>query len=223
MNDVRSKNVSVKYQRCTSSGCRDTGIKKSEFVAKTKLLYAILIDVDLQVDCNFTSKVKWVCVVCIQCGIVVLCDSLIIKLWKLIIKYLDSLDFKVSHLLGLWFYHTNLLILFCSPRHVHFWNATRLILFFLSNWQNTVLFVRSICSGIKCKIVPISQFYSSRFYIQISEWCCTVGQEYSVYVQGYTQSLYRENLQYPGDTSEILHVIPGRDCNRVQVKKYFLL
>ena len=191
----------MKYQRCTSSGCRDTGIKKSEFVAKTKLLYAIFIDVDLQVDCNFTSKVKWVCVMCIQCGIVVLCDSLIIKLWKLIIKYLDSLDFIVSHLL------------------VHFWNATRLILFFLSNWQNTVLFVRSICSGIKCKIVPISQFYSSRFYIQISEWCCTVGQEYSVYVQGYTQSLYRENLQYPGDTSEILHVIPGRDCNRVQVKK----
>ena len=44
MNDVISKNVSVKYQRCTSSGCRDTGIKKSEFVAKTKLLYAILID-----------------------------------------------------------------------------------------------------------------------------------------------------------------------------------
>ena len=78
-----------------------------------------------------------------------------------------------------------------------------------------------VCSGIKCKIVAIQQFYSSRCILKYLTDVvhCTVGQEYSVYVQGYTQSLYRENLQYPGDTSEILHVIPGRDCNRVQVKK----
>ena len=36
------------------------------------------------------------------------------KLWKLGIKYLDSIDFKVSQHLSLWFKLTNLFILFCS-------------------------------------------------------------------------------------------------------------
>ena len=38
MNAVRSYNVSLKYQRSTSSGCKDIGITKIEFVAKTQFL-----------------------------------------------------------------------------------------------------------------------------------------------------------------------------------------
>ena len=33
----------LKYQRFTLSGCRDIGIRKFEFVAKTQFLYAILL------------------------------------------------------------------------------------------------------------------------------------------------------------------------------------
>ena len=36
MNAVRSYNVSLKYQRSTSSGCKDIGITKIEFVTKTQ-------------------------------------------------------------------------------------------------------------------------------------------------------------------------------------------
>ena len=42
------------------------------------------------------------------------------QFWKLVIKYLDSRDFKVSQRLGLWFYLTISLLLFCSPRHINF-------------------------------------------------------------------------------------------------------
>ena len=38
MNAIRSNNVSMKYQRFTSSGCKDTGFTKTEFVAKTQFL-----------------------------------------------------------------------------------------------------------------------------------------------------------------------------------------
>ena len=39
MNSVRSNNVSLKYQRFTSSGCKDIGFTKTEFVAKTQFLW----------------------------------------------------------------------------------------------------------------------------------------------------------------------------------------
>ena len=39
MNAIRSNNVSLKYQRFTSSGCKDIGFTKTEFVAKTQFLY----------------------------------------------------------------------------------------------------------------------------------------------------------------------------------------
>ena len=39
MNSVRSNNVSLKYQRPTLSGCKDIGIGKFEFVAKTQFLF----------------------------------------------------------------------------------------------------------------------------------------------------------------------------------------
>ena len=38
MNSVRSINLSLKYQRFRPSGCKDTDIRKFEFVAKTLLL-----------------------------------------------------------------------------------------------------------------------------------------------------------------------------------------
>ena len=39
MNSVRSNNVSLQYQSFTSSGCKDIGIQKIKFVAKTQSLY----------------------------------------------------------------------------------------------------------------------------------------------------------------------------------------
>ena len=39
MNVVRSNNISLKYERFTSSVCKDIGIRKFEFVAKTHFLY----------------------------------------------------------------------------------------------------------------------------------------------------------------------------------------
>ena len=38
MNSDRSNKLSLKYQRFTLSGCRDIGIRKFEFVAKTQFL-----------------------------------------------------------------------------------------------------------------------------------------------------------------------------------------
>ena len=44
--------------------------------------------------------------------------------------------------------------------------------------------------------------------------CCSavdpVGAEYSVYVQGFTQSLYIETLQYPGNLRDKLN---DKNCN----------
>ena len=41
MDFVRSNDLSWKYQRFTSSGCKDIGIRKFEFVAKTQFLYLL--------------------------------------------------------------------------------------------------------------------------------------------------------------------------------------
>ena len=38
MNSVRSNNLSLKYQRFATSGCKDIRIRKFEFVAKTQFL-----------------------------------------------------------------------------------------------------------------------------------------------------------------------------------------
>ena len=38
MNSVRPNNLSLKYQRFTSSDCKDIGIKQFEFVTKTQFL-----------------------------------------------------------------------------------------------------------------------------------------------------------------------------------------
>ena len=41
MISVRLKNLNLKYQRFTPSGCKDIGIRKSEFVTKTQFLYQL--------------------------------------------------------------------------------------------------------------------------------------------------------------------------------------
>jgi hypothetical protein len=42
-------------------------------------------------------------------------------------------------------------------------------------------------------------------------------RQYNPTEKALAQSLYQEELMYPGNRSEILHIITGRDCNRVQV------
>ena len=42
MNSVRSNNLSLKYQSFTTVGCKDIGIRKFEFVAKTQFLSVFL-------------------------------------------------------------------------------------------------------------------------------------------------------------------------------------
>ena len=39
MNSVRSNDISLKYQKCTTLGSKDIEIINSEFVAKTQFLY----------------------------------------------------------------------------------------------------------------------------------------------------------------------------------------
>ena len=43
MNAVRSNNMSLKYQRFTSSGCKDIRITKIKFVAKTQFLWQLWV------------------------------------------------------------------------------------------------------------------------------------------------------------------------------------
>ena len=38
INSIRSNSLSLKYQRFTPSGCKDKGVRKYEFVAKTQFL-----------------------------------------------------------------------------------------------------------------------------------------------------------------------------------------
>ena len=42
MNSVRSDNLSLKYQSFTTLGCKDVGVRKFEFVAKTQFLRYLL-------------------------------------------------------------------------------------------------------------------------------------------------------------------------------------
>ena len=41
MNSVRSNNLSLKYQKFTTSVYKDIGTRKFEFVAKTQFLYFV--------------------------------------------------------------------------------------------------------------------------------------------------------------------------------------
>ena len=48
--------------------------------------------------------------------------------WTHIDSVLDKVNFEVSQRLGLWFYRSNSLILFCSPFHVQFSNVKHSLL-----------------------------------------------------------------------------------------------
>jgi len=62
MTFVRSNNISLKYQRFTTLGSKDIGIRKSEFVAKSQFLCSTLYIIDdrvqlLMIDvCKFYVK-----------------------------------------------------------------------------------------------------------------------------------------------------------------------
>ena len=57
MTFVRSKNISLKYQRFTTLGSKDIGIRKSEFVAKSQLLYFRFFENRFQCKiCNIFRK-----------------------------------------------------------------------------------------------------------------------------------------------------------------------
>ena len=45
MNAVRSSNVSLKYQRCTSSGCKEIRITKIEFVGKDSIPLSLMFQI----------------------------------------------------------------------------------------------------------------------------------------------------------------------------------
>ena len=47
---------------------------------------------------------------------------------KSLINFHDRVDFKVTQRLGLWFYHSKSLMLFCSPLHAHFNTIKHLLL-----------------------------------------------------------------------------------------------
>ena len=43
INSARSNSLSLKYQRFTPSGCKDIGVRKFKFAAKTQFLYVKII------------------------------------------------------------------------------------------------------------------------------------------------------------------------------------
>ena len=52
----RSSNLSLKYQRFKQSGCKDIGIRKFEFMAKTQFLYFQVTDKTI---CFISSSSKY--------------------------------------------------------------------------------------------------------------------------------------------------------------------
>ena len=56
MNYVRSNNLSLKYQRCWPSGCKDIGIRKFEFVAKTQFLSKTSVTFKPETETRFFFK-----------------------------------------------------------------------------------------------------------------------------------------------------------------------
>ena len=63
MNYVRSNNLSLKYHKFTSSGCKDIGIRKFEFVAKTQFLTVkVWGQTTEKIDLKFLFVVFWNCI-----------------------------------------------------------------------------------------------------------------------------------------------------------------
>ena len=57
MTYVRSNNISLKYQRLTTLGSKDIGIRKSEFVAKSQFLWENLKNLGYNIDLPNIMKV----------------------------------------------------------------------------------------------------------------------------------------------------------------------
>jgi len=57
MNAIRANNVSLKYQRFTTKGCKDIGFTKTEFAAKTQFLYDRIYHT--WSDKAFIGHLKW--------------------------------------------------------------------------------------------------------------------------------------------------------------------
>ena len=53
MNSVRSTNLSLNYQKFTPSGCKDIGLRKYEFVAKTRFFLFKSVSIN---NYNFSLK-----------------------------------------------------------------------------------------------------------------------------------------------------------------------
>ena len=75
MNAVRSYNISLKYQRSTSSGCKDIGITKIEFVTKTQFLCRTFDQKPFEFDRNGFIFMK------------------IVRTWHILIKDVNNLIF----------------------------------------------------------------------------------------------------------------------------------
>ena len=68
MNSVGLNNLSLKYQRFMTLGCKDLGIRKSEFVAKSQFLLLTTGLKKLRITCdnlshvflNFNSANNWI-------------------------------------------------------------------------------------------------------------------------------------------------------------------
>ena len=56
MNSVRSNNIRLKYQRGTSLGSKDIGIRKFEFMAKNQFHYKTMIG---GVGISNNLKIRW--------------------------------------------------------------------------------------------------------------------------------------------------------------------
>ena len=54
MTSVRSNNISLKYQRFTTLGSKDMGIRKTEFVARTQFLYLAALLNSFAVCCMYS-------------------------------------------------------------------------------------------------------------------------------------------------------------------------
>ena len=60
MNSLRSNNLSLKYQRFTTSGCKDIGIKQFQFLVKAEFLDREFVrNISRHVETAWVLNGKW--------------------------------------------------------------------------------------------------------------------------------------------------------------------
>ena len=103
MNSVRSNDISLKYQRCSTLGSKDIDIINSEFVAKTQFLYRVssnrLINHNFSKSETFVLFLRfrklYVCSIWFYCS--VLCFNIPSLRSQIILKFhavFETIDFK---------------------------------------------------------------------------------------------------------------------------------